>query len=210
MEPRNYEAGAGGSAPATPVTPSNGYPTDGSPLTATPATKPGAHWFYKIGESLRNVITGAGLAPSDESLTQLKDAIILLSTGTPATETAKGIAEIATQAETDDGEDDERFVTPKKLRWGFLMLLATNGYLVFPSWMGGFIIQWGYQSRTGATVPVTFPIAYPNAAFNVVISSNNSSGIAETGAGNLTSAGFTINFDASSAIDGGFWQSIGH
>lgn len=34
----------------------------------------------------------------------------------PATETKKGVAEIATQAETDTGADDERIVTPKKLK----------------------------------------------------------------------------------------------
>lgn len=33
----------------------------------------------------------------------------------PATETVKGVAEIATQAEVDAGEDDERIVTPLKL-----------------------------------------------------------------------------------------------
>jgi hypothetical protein len=35
--------------------------------------------------------------------------------GTPASETAKGIAELATQAETDAGTDDLRIVTPLKL-----------------------------------------------------------------------------------------------
>lgn len=33
----------------------------------------------------------------------------------PATETVKGVAEIATQGEVDEGEDDERIVTPLKL-----------------------------------------------------------------------------------------------
>lgn len=33
----------------------------------------------------------------------------------PATETVKGVAEIATQPEVDEGDDDERFVTPLKL-----------------------------------------------------------------------------------------------
>lgn len=33
----------------------------------------------------------------------------------PATESTKGVAEIATQAEVDDGTDDERIITPQKL-----------------------------------------------------------------------------------------------
>ncbi|MBB5985315.1 hypothetical protein [Sphingobium lignivorans] len=38
----------------------------------------------------------------------------------PATETVKGVAELATQAESDAGLDDERIVTPKKNRASFL------------------------------------------------------------------------------------------
>lgn len=98
MEPHNYESGAAGSPPSAPASPSNGYPTGGDPQTATPATKPGAFWFYKVGESLRKIITDAGLTPDDSDLTQLKTAMV------------------SPQSDVDAGTDDNRFVTPKKLQ----------------------------------------------------------------------------------------------
>ena len=82
MDPRNYESGAAGSPPSAPASPSNGYPTGGDPQTATPATKPGAFWFYKIGESLRNIITTAGLTPDDGDLNLLQKAIVKLVSAT--------------------------------------------------------------------------------------------------------------------------------
>ena len=82
MDPRNYESGAAGSPPSAPASPSNGYPTGGDPQTATPATKPGAFWFYKVGESLRNIITTAGLTPDDGDLNLLQKAIVKLVSAT--------------------------------------------------------------------------------------------------------------------------------
>jgi hypothetical protein len=82
MDPRNYESGAAGSPPSAPASPSTGYPTGGDPQTATPATKPGAHWFYKVGESLRNIITNAGLTPDDGDLNLLQKAIVKLVSAT--------------------------------------------------------------------------------------------------------------------------------
>lgn len=75
METRNYESGAAASPPTAPVTPSIGYPTNGDPLTPTPATMPGAFWFFKIGEALRSIITGCGFTPSDDDLLQLAKSI---------------------------------------------------------------------------------------------------------------------------------------
>lgn len=45
---------------------------------------------------------------------------------TDATETRKGVAEIATQAETDAGTDDTRFVTPAKLKNASFLQGLTN------------------------------------------------------------------------------------
>lgn len=79
MDNRKWQSGAAGSAPAVEASPSSGYPTDGNPSTAVPATVPGARWFHQIGEELRNLISAAGLTPSDSDLTQLQQAVGLLT-----------------------------------------------------------------------------------------------------------------------------------
>jgi hypothetical protein len=86
-----------------------------------------------------------------------------------ATETVLGIAKIATQLQTNAGTDDATIVTPKKLRWGFAISLATNGYVVLPSWLGGLVIQWGKVATPTADIEyaVTFPLAFPNDVINV-------------------------------------------
>ena len=88
------------------------------------------------------------------------DIAALASLATQATEVKLGTAKIATQALTDAGIDDGTIVTPKKLRAGFLSSFTANGYLAFPSWLGGLVIQWGSLSVAGtATVPL--PMAWP-------------------------------------------------
>jgi hypothetical protein len=83
--------------------------------------------------------------------------------GVAASETVTGIAEIATQAETNAGTDDARIVTPLKLRSGFAISLGSAGYIKFPTWMGGLIIQWGVATGTGLSLASAYPIAFPNA-----------------------------------------------
>lgn len=75
MESRNYQSGAAASPPAAPASPSNGYPTNGNPSTATATTVPGDFWYYKIGEELRAIISNAGITPSDSDLAQAAKAI---------------------------------------------------------------------------------------------------------------------------------------
>ena len=86
-----------------------------------------------------------------------------------ASETNQGTAKVATQTQTLEGTDDFTIVTPKKLRRGFAISLAVNGYIALPSWLGGLIIQWGQvKGATYSSVgnflatPVTWPIAFPN------------------------------------------------
>lgn len=113
-----------------------------------------------------------------------------------ATETVAGIVERATQAEVDAGVDDVRYVTPLKMRFGFSILLATNGYVAFPSFLGGIIIQWGTTALLAGDISeaVSWPLVYPTSAFSVVATCNYTGGFAEHGQAattrNMTANGF--------------------
>lgn len=82
-------------------------------------------------------------------------------------------ARVATQAETNAGTSDTIFVTPKKLRAGFSISLTTNGYITFPSWLGGLILQWGrvlaipYDGSKAFTLPIAYPTE-PLASFATI------------------------------------------
>ncbi|WP_296652894.1 hypothetical protein [Paraburkholderia sp.] len=84
-----------------------------------------------------------------------------------AQETVQGTSKVATQAITNAGTDDTTIVTPKKLRAGFSISLGANGYIAFPTWLGGLIIQWMTLGSIGAqgSVSVTLPIAFPTMGF---------------------------------------------
>lgn len=81
-----------------------------------------------------------------------------------ATESMFGWARISTQAQVNAAVDDTTIVTPKKLTFGVSYSFAENGYIAFPSWLGGFMIQWvvvpiavnnGYVSKS-------WPLAFKN------------------------------------------------
>ena len=59
--------------------------------------------------------TGAGVTVSDDAANDQTDVTIPGGNTDPASETTAGIAEIATQAETNAGTDDTRIVSPAKL-----------------------------------------------------------------------------------------------
>lgn len=73
MDNRKFQSGAAASPPTPPITPSNGFPTSGSPTV--PPTVPGPYWYHMIAEEIRAVIEGAGLVPDANNLTQLLTAI---------------------------------------------------------------------------------------------------------------------------------------
>lgn len=92
-----------------------------------------------------------------------------LPNGVKASETSQGAAKIATQVQVDNGVDDGAIVTPKKLRFGFAANIAVNGYIAFPSWLGGVVLQWG--TTTGSSV--TFPLQFPSGVQHLELKINN-------------------------------------
>ncbi|WP_339469365.1 phage tail protein [Pseudomonas sp. EL_65y_Pfl1_R83] len=86
------------------------------------------------------------------------DIAALAALAAQATENNQGTAKVATQSQVDLGVDDATIVTPKKLRAGFRVSLGVNGYICFPSWMGGLVWQWGNKAFTsGASSPFAMP-----------------------------------------------------
>lgn len=56
---------------------------------------------------------------------------------------------------------------------GFAYSLTGNGYIKFPSWLAGLIIQWGSVVSSGTAAgnaTATFPIAFPTAVLKVIAS----------------------------------------
>lgn len=79
---RIFESNSTGTPPAPPEPGAPGFPQNGA--GGTSPTVPGAYWFHMITDSLRNVITTAGLTPDHTDLTLLAQAVVALSTGAAA------------------------------------------------------------------------------------------------------------------------------
>ena len=90
--------------------------------------------------------------------------------------------------------------------------LATNGYQKLPT---GLIIQWGrFDLQLGSTGSVTFPIAYPNAAFIVVATDGviaaTPSTLQYVGATLPTTSGFSLLGSNGQAGGTQMWFSTGY
>ncbi|WP_256815682.1 MULTISPECIES: gp53-like domain-containing protein [Pseudomonas] len=79
-----------------------------------------------------------------------------------------------TEAEITAGAaQGKKWFSLRRLLFGFVASFTTNGYIVFPWWLGGWIFQWG-QYTSGATanaaVPVSFPLAFKAYCLQVHVS----------------------------------------
>ncbi|MFK3681800.1 phage tail protein [Pseudomonas sp. NPDC088890] len=124
--------------------------------------------------------------------------------------------QIATQAQVDAGIADDVVITPKKMRFGFTASLAPNGYIVFPSWLGGLVIQWGGYAHGEAVnyvaANVPFNIAFPSACYNVQCISDAGTTTPDLNGFNRTNVGVTIAArDAAVTVVAGtlYWLAIG-
>lgn len=176
--------------------------TEGDAATGVAATVVTDDWLNATQEEIAHVIEQTGGTLNKLNNTQLWAALSgWFAKGVQATETVLGIAKVATQAQTDAGTDDATIVTPKKLRAGFAVSLGVNGYIAFPTWMGGLIIQWGKTAIPGPNVAaggkavmgdIAFPLAFPSGPYivNAITDASGSTG-AEHGEVRINTEGYT-------------------
>ena len=135
----------------------------------------------------------------------------VVDTSKKASSSVAGIAALATEQMVDEGMDDASIVTPKKLRWGFAVNLAANGFIAFPRWMGGLIIQWGNAYIATNGTQYLFPIAFTRECFVLNVGSGeDTSGQAEVmniQPGSRTRTGFVATATAASTYG---YIAIGH
>lgn len=135
-----------------------------------------------------------------------------------ATETVLGMMKVATQSQTDTGTDDDVAVTPKKLRSGFAALMSPNGYVAFPTWMGGLIIQWGRtpDSIANADIVVTLPTTFPRDVYSIAFAGDTFPGtvnfnrsLTELGRGSFKYSAMATGLSTKYAGYGCYYIAIG-
>ncbi len=100
--------------------------------------------------------------------------------GRTATEDRTGVISVASNAETSSGVSDVKAITPAKLRLGVSFLAGQNGYVALPTWMGGFIIQWGVSNCNGNDVTnVSYNTSFPNTVYSLVTSDTFSTSLTD-------------------------------
>lgn len=133
-------------------------------LAGNMATQSGSLWVA-LADNTNSV-------PSDGNTNWRR--IVTLADLPDATESVKGLIEHATQAEVNAGSAVNAAVTPPKLRFGFSsQLTGDNGFIQFPSWLGGFMLVWatGVMVTAGdVEQTINFPASFPNAVFHIVVS----------------------------------------
>lgn len=124
---------------------------------------------------------------------------------------------VASTAQAQALTSNTTLITPLRLSEAFKgsnQSLTLNGYQVYP---GGLIVQWGISSSitSGSTSVQSLPITFPNAAFKVFTTFENTSGDAATGDNfigqvrTISTANFSIRNLGPSAAQYA-WMAIGY
>lgn len=89
------------------------------------------------------------------------------TTNPDASETVKGLVELATAAETLTGSSQTLAITPYAFaNMGKVLNAGSNGYYKFP---GGFILQWSsFTASASTSTSDTFPITFPTGTCKII------------------------------------------
>lgn len=132
-----------------------------------------------------------------------------------ASEFVQGMMKVATQQQTDTGADDDVAITPKKLRFGYSANFSANGYVALPSFLGGWIIQWGRfnvppnaigNMVDGSGWDFALPISFPTTSLVSIASFGNPN---TGGTGSEVSRTKIYLKNSHSGIQGVNWLAIG-
>lgn len=97
------------------------------------------------------------------------DIAALAPLAAQATEIKLGTAKVATQDQAKAGAADDVIVTPKKMRWGFAWSFTPNGYIIFPDWLMGFVLVWGFIAGAAGARNISFPTAFPTECLGLML-----------------------------------------
>lgn len=79
----------------------------------------------------------------------------------PASDSVAGLAAKASLVLVEEGVNDDRFVTPQKLRFGVTVVLGVNGGIALPSWLGNIAFNWGQTTiPNDGNAFVSWPVPY--------------------------------------------------
>lgn len=129
-------------------------------------TPPSANWL-NIGTaastSFNNTVSGLTATQVEEAINELQAEKATLDspafTNNPT---------VPTQAA---GDNSTRIINSLWAKLGLAYSLGANGYIKFPDWMGGVIVQWGSLTVAGSHggyYVATLPIAFPNNNWQVI------------------------------------------
>lgn len=143
----------------------------------------------------------------------------------PTTLSGYGITDISPPATSgNDPAFADNSVKPASTGWmrgamaaiataaGFVASLAANGYVKFPSWLGGWIIQWGSAGLGSSTSDTFFnyPLAFPSAVYFVGVQTGYTVGTGQTTYNSANSYSLTQGvFRSSQSSQGTCFIAIG-
>lgn len=179
--------------------PSIDYPQGSVKNRSAPDVKDGtpldADWANDHQGFFQSILSYFGVTangtPDKVGASQYFDALM-----SDPSETLRGIPLVATQTEVDAGKNDEKIVTSEKLRFGVQAVFNVNaGFIAMPSWLFGFVIQWGVGIIPDGVrdATISWPVAFPNAQPMSCIVTDGGSVAVSYGISSMTATNFIVH-----------------